>query len=445
MKHSLALALGLAVLPAPVLAQAAWTQLNPTTVPARRGGPVCVSDHNVLLFFGGNENATTFPTDTWQFDGTDWSLLNPATTSPPGRRWHSAAYDHNRGRMVVFGGQGRNATGNYELGDTWEWTGTDWVQFAPAIAPGARRWTAMAYDDQRNVCILFGGYDGTTYNNETWSWDGAAWTLLSPTTSPSARGRGKMSYDQKTGEMVYFGGRDAGGVIGETWIWDGSDWSQATTATVPNTNGIFAGAMTYDEVRERHVHFGGTTSGPTLAQTWDFDGSDWTRRSDLPAAGRTGPGLAFVRNLGKTFVFGGFSTTQLDETWEYQTDAIATFAEDAGSPGCPDSNAQTASLVAQSMPWTDDTFILDVTNVTVNDAVAMAVDFTPPVVVDLSGIGAPGCTLYAGMPLVFPAGAGPVGNFQLPIPDMATIGHTSRIIGTPTSTTRISSGRPIRQ
>src|SRR5262249_40598428 len=54
--------------------------------------------------------------ETWEWNGTNWSLLNVATP-PQARRWHTVAYDSSRGVVVLFGGQG---SGSLRLNDTWE-------------------------------------------------------------------------------------------------------------------------------------------------------------------------------------------------------------------------------------------------------------------------------------------------------------------------------------
>ena len=58
---------------------------------------------------------------TWLFSDGAW---RQAATSAPRRRGSQAAYDEARKRVVVFGGD--DDTGL--LGDTWEWTGTEWIR-----------------------------------------------------------------------------------------------------------------------------------------------------------------------------------------------------------------------------------------------------------------------------------------------------------------------------
>ena len=58
---------------------------------------------------------------TWLFSDGTW---RQAPSSPPRRRGSYAAYDEARNRVVVFGGDDDSGL----LGDTWEWTGTEWVR-----------------------------------------------------------------------------------------------------------------------------------------------------------------------------------------------------------------------------------------------------------------------------------------------------------------------------
>jgi hypothetical protein len=170
----------------------------------------------------------------------------------------------------------------------------------------------MTYDVTLGKCVLFGGntnLGGTAYVNDTWTWDGANWVQLAPATSPSLRGRGFFSYDPTRLQAIYYGGRNASTALADTWKWDGTNWTQIVTVTRPGSlgvGGLFAYGCTYDLLRDRHVVFGGTRTGATLATVWEFDGVDWLQRGTGPLASRTGPAMAFVPATGKTCCYGGF-------------------------------------------------------------------------------------------------------------------------------------------
>jgi hypothetical protein len=136
--------------------------------------------HRVLLF-GGVDRVATHD-DTWSWNGTNWLRLNPPT-SPPARREHAMAYDVDRDRVVLFGGE--DPSGQL-LQDTREWDGQTWLQMAPANPPGSRREHAMAYDPFRRRVVLTGGRQnlvGSEYS-DTWEWDGAQWIQRTPLTLP---------------------------------------------------------------------------------------------------------------------------------------------------------------------------------------------------------------------------------------------------------------------
>ena len=337
-------------------AQADWTQLAPAVFPSPRAGAVGVSDGALLYNFGGKPGPGVELNDMWVFDGANWIDITPASGAlPPGRDFYAATFDTTRGVYVLFGG--RSSALSSDLGDTWEFDGATWAQAAPAVSPGARRWCQMAYDPIAGACILFGGYDGTNYLSDTWRWDGATWTPLSPSNSPSPRARGRLSYDLSRGEMIYFGGRNAAGALSDTWRWDGADWSQVTTASNPPSSGGVAGrfayGMTYDYLRDRHVLFGGTRNGPTLSDTWEFDGVDWVQRSASGPINRTGPTFAYVLGLQKAFLFGGFTGPQQDDTWNYESStvgAVTQYGAGCSGPG------GLLTLSSTELPWTGDTW-----------------------------------------------------------------------------------------
>jgi hypothetical protein len=54
----------------------------------------------------------------------DWTQKLPAK-SPSGRHGHAMAYDSAHGQVVLFGGLGAD---NTVLSDTWTWDGSNWTQ-----------------------------------------------------------------------------------------------------------------------------------------------------------------------------------------------------------------------------------------------------------------------------------------------------------------------------
>jgi hypothetical protein len=141
-----------------------WTQITGVG-PAARDNHAMAYDRlrDRVVLFGGSD-ASGLLGDTWEWDGSAWSLR--ATTGPPARERHAAVYDSVRQRVVMFGGE--SATGS--LGDTWEWDGVTWMQVASS-GPSPRNRHAMAYDALRQQVIIQGGTtDGVDVLDDTWAY-----------------------------------------------------------------------------------------------------------------------------------------------------------------------------------------------------------------------------------------------------------------------------------
>jgi hypothetical protein len=161
--------------------------------------------------------------DTWEWDGADWTQV--ADTGPDARSGHALAFDAERQRAVLFGGE---ATGSALRGDTWEWDGGDWTQVADT-GPGPSHVSAMTFVG--SAILLFGGaipasppLAGEELSRLSWEWDGAHWTLRQDM-GPAPRWGHALAFDSARGRPVLFGGFSAppgdpnvaGSVVGDTW------------------------------------------------------------------------------------------------------------------------------------------------------------------------------------------------------------------------------------
>jgi hypothetical protein len=155
--------------------------------------------------------------DTWEWNGSAWTNVTPASGPHPKVRDHAMTYDARRGVVVMFGGTDDVAY----LAETWEWNGTTWTNKTPATGNPPARWQhAMAYDATRGRVVMFGG-DNESYFRDTWEWDGTTWTEVSPTVGPSARSLLGMAYDTELAQIVTFGGDETHGTsaLGDTWTY----------------------------------------------------------------------------------------------------------------------------------------------------------------------------------------------------------------------------------
>ncbi len=103
-----------------------WTERLPATSPSARSGAPMAYDaaRRVTVLFGGWDGS--YPTDTWTWDGTNWTRMSPSA-SPPGRQNGAMAYDAVRHVVVLFGGWTCCVYGG-DFSDTWEWDGLNWTQ-----------------------------------------------------------------------------------------------------------------------------------------------------------------------------------------------------------------------------------------------------------------------------------------------------------------------------
>lgn len=199
------------------------------------------------------------------------------------------------------------------------------VAAAGASRPAERYNHAMAYDAVHRETVLFGGYSGVFgvgSVGDTWSWNGSEWRRRDPADGgPSARELHAMAFDESRGVTVLFGGVDSDGVVrADLWEYNGSNWTQRSQgATAPT--GRYGHTMVYDSVGGVVLLFGGTLADGTLSdELWQWDGSEWAlmlpRRS--APSGRTMHAMAFDSGRGVTVLHGGRGAAGLlDDTWEW--------------------------------------------------------------------------------------------------------------------------------
>jgi len=201
-----------------------------------------------------------------------------------------------------------------------------WHQPTPAAAPAARYTPGMTFDSAANRTILFGGAKTTFGNwNDTWSFNGTTWTQLAPLASPSARPGIDLVYDELRGLTVMYGGGNTspfgGPSLDQTWEFNGVTWTQVATANTPG--GLTAYGMAYDALRYRTVLYGGLHDSffpIDSADTWEYDGVNWTHVTTAHNPGPLeNPAICYHAVLGKVVMFGGIDvqTGGTTTTWSY--------------------------------------------------------------------------------------------------------------------------------
>jgi uncharacterized protein (TIGR03437 family) len=273
------------------------------------------SAHGQVVMFGGQDfTGSVGYTDTWVWDGSNWTQKFPES-HPPAQSAHAMVYDSAHGRAVMF-----------SLNDTWLWDGTTWIPYPP-IGPSGRYGHAMAYDSAHSQVVLFGGADANNSSvatplSDTWIWDGTTWAQKFPQTSPPPRFQHAMAYDSVRGKVVLYGGMSSNSfsdALGDTWVWDGSNWTQESPQTSPPA--LAEHAMAFDSNQGQVVLFGGVGAGPP-GGTWLWDGSNWTEaplQANAPPQ-RSAQTMAYDSAHDQVVMFGGYgagTVPVLGDIWTY--------------------------------------------------------------------------------------------------------------------------------
>ena len=257
-----------------VLSGATWTLVPSSPRPEARFGHACAVDAttNLIVMFGGMTQARA-ASDTWVFDGLTWNRAHPGT-DPAARRDHALA--GGSGGVLLFGG---DLTAGVEAvsgasDETWLWRQWSWLRSDSPETPPARRSHAMAFDEERQRSVLFGGVDGRgTRLQDAWGTRRSAvdedirgWTVATPWSCTRLRriapqghavrrshgqrtcqrhvavgrpcvdaglhhgraaralsGHG-LAQHQTTGTVVLFGGLGISEELGDTWVLNGTQW-----------------------------------------------------------------------------------------------------------------------------------------------------------------------------------------------------------------------------
>ncbi|HJX63860.1 MAG TPA: kelch repeat-containing protein, partial [Polyangia bacterium] len=234
-------------------------------------------------------------------ESATWKRVG-ASNLPDARYAQAVAFDETRQVVVMFGGMVTNPDGTITpQQDTWEWSpalGAWKVRTIAGAKPSARSGAALAYDSVRSKFVLFGGRAGSGYDyQDTWEWDPGtgAWTDKTRAgAKPDARAQHGMIFDSKAGTIVLFGG-------GRSMV--GGD--------------VMTVSLAFDD-------------------TWEYDGASatWTKLATASApSARVDFGFAYSGQTNKAYLFGGMEVTSANmggtptqDSWEWDS-AAGTWTE----------------------------------------------------------------------------------------------------------------------
>lgn len=218
-----------------------WTQLG-VAGPTPRTGHAMVYDANrqVVVMFGGMLIGGVPSDETWEWNGSTWTLRAPATTPPPRSHMAAAPYPP-LGGVVFYGGYPNDGTSHF-----WLWDGVDWQDLTTADTPPSTAHT-MAYHEGQQTLVVHGPNGSLCYSDTTWR----------NQPGPTGRNNARMVYDPGHDRIVMFGGNTdlvSGIYPNETMVWDGL-WTDTTTAPFGPVRERFG--MVFDPIVGGPVIYGG--------------------------------------------------------------------------------------------------------------------------------------------------------------------------------------------
>ena len=285
-----------------------WIDLTsslPSAPPARYGGAMAYDTIDSELVLFGGTNGVAVLNDTWAFDGSTWTHVQPSV-SPSPRDFSMMAYEPLDGYVLLVGGT-TTAPGISPTvaSDTWEFRGGYWVNITSqlAIAPPPTTGATLTWDLQDSELVLSGGSSvaasgapGTCYpNGLTWTYVDGAWTEQD-SSGPTDRVLGMAAYDSVDHVVLLYGGSESAAAVcsasDDTWSYVGGGWSNLS-GTIPFPPASRdAGALVYDAAEGVDVLFGGSSDGVLLNDTWlypaELNTSTTTATSNLSGSGGSG-------------------------------------------------------------------------------------------------------------------------------------------------------------
>lgn len=308
-----------------------WQNVAPASPPPPRWGPAVAYDPGAggVVVFGGSKDGcgTGLLADVWVWDGSTWKDITPSAGAAPSGRWAPAlAYDSGLQALVLAGGGTLGPTIFFD--ETWSLKAGVWTKHSSS-ASVARARMGMTFHGGASAgnLTLFGGTNYFSYLTNTAQWNGTLWTQPAVNPAPGAWAAPTFEYDSARTRSVLFGGttdvNDGTKAVAETWEWTGSSWIDKTTASAPPAR--FGASSAFDSVRGRTIVAFGygvvNAAQSPLADTWEWDGTTWTRTATGPAKNSSfADTMAYdpVRRRSVLF-YAGYQSACANETWEYYT------------------------------------------------------------------------------------------------------------------------------
>jgi Big-like domain-containing protein/Kelch motif protein len=241
-----------------------WAQVTVSggTPPARYfHSSVYDAVNDSMVIFGGNAttnlkgDATANLDDVWILSNVTgisprWRDVTPPAAGPGAMMGHSAVYDQDNGRMIVYGGVGTN---NTVTTATWilagltstspRWFGRD----TGTPVPASRTLHAAAYvGSTSNRMIVFGGSEGgATYANDAWVLHNANGLPTAPIARITVTSTSTTVCSSNWVELTATAYDASGNEVSDSvLVWNSSDESTATVDAKGRVTAVSQGTVT---------------------------------------------------------------------------------------------------------------------------------------------------------------------------------------------------------
>jgi hypothetical protein len=118
-----------------------------------------------------------------------------------------------------------------------------------------------------------------------------------------------MAYDAARAVVVLFGGTDGYTNYADTWTWNGTDWTEQHPVTSPPA--ACCPGLSFDAATQRIVLLESYSM-----ETWTWDGVNWTKENPPKSPPERDGGMGFARSGKHVVLFGG-DTCPTDICWDW--------------------------------------------------------------------------------------------------------------------------------
>jgi hypothetical protein len=275
------------------------------------------------LYLHGGRSGGQARDDLWFYDvaSGEWRSLSPRGDGPSPRFGHNAAFDPDRRRLVIFGGQ----AGSSFFSDVWtyETDANSWLRLVED-GPAPRYGAGGALDAEAGTFYVSHGFTFQGRFDDTWALplSESRWRDVSPSAGrPLKRCLLRSVWDPMAGAMLLFGGQsNSAPYHNDFWRFDPASgaWEEITADPRPSARHFYA--ADFDVAGGRLIVFGGQTAAGPADDLWAFSTGEggWAKLS-LPSgpSARNGHDAVYIPDRRSLLVFGGAGPSgDVDDLWE---------------------------------------------------------------------------------------------------------------------------------